>query len=928
MTRGSRIALVIVALLVAAGAGAWFIVRRNDPLNRAEAFIARGDLRSAQVELRNALRKTPRDAATHLRMARLQMKLADPVAAEKEFKQASAFGADRWEVITELGEATLAQGQNYETLDIVPARGPTPEITARLLLLRSIAQIGLKDLRAANRTLSEAQAAAPGRPETALIAARVAATQNDLAGTQAKVDEVLRADPKQVEALLMQERLLTAAGKRPEALSFANRAVQSAPWSAMARMALANQLIFANQDAKAQENVDAVLSVQPRFLEGIYLNAVLMARRGKYQDASVELAKLEGSASRFPQALYYQSLVAINLGQNESAAEGARRYSALVPNDPDGLRLVGRTELATRHPDRALAVLQRLAAAGHEDPETLDLLGRAQAALGNTPAAMDAFAKAATLAPNDPAILAHLGQSQLQLGRAAEATASLEKSVLISPGLQSATATLVAAALDAGDLPKAEAALARLRGQAGQTEAVAILTGMIKLRRNDLDGAAAAFTEAVRAFPASIDARLQLARTMIRQGRRRPGLSLMSDILARDPTNIPTLNSYLPLLLEDQTLPPAIQALEAAHKAEPRTVPFTVMLADAHILAGNARQAITLVNDSRGSDPRNKDSLHPALLGALGRAQTMAGQLDEAIATYREQLAATPSDLVARGALLDLLMQRKQPDAARALLQESVAVAPGNPRLMGTLVSIEAQTAGLDAAIRAAEALRREPRNMPYAAALKGDLLMRAGRPADAAQAFEGEYRASPIPALLIKLAAARIAAGQDDLAATELRAAVDGPAAPPEIAQSLAQLDIKARRWTDAQTHLAQVLRARPDDALALNNLAWTYLMTNDARARPTAQQAYLRAPTPDAADTLAWIMVKEGAPKPALPLLQRASEQRPGDRSIRWHLAVALKDNGQPAEAAQLLKNLLADPDPFDDRAAAQAMLQTIDK
>ncbi len=920
MTRRQKIAAAAtLGCVLLAGTGAWLLVRRGDPLNRAEQFIARGDLRSAQVELRNALRARPRDPDAHLRMARLQMKLADPVAAEKEFKVASSLGADRWEVIPQLGEAMLAQGQTWETLDLVPARGPSPEVTAKLLLLRGIAQIGLKDLRAADRTQAEAEAAAPGRPETALIAARVAAARNDLRGTQAKVDEVLRLDPRQIDALLMRERLLTSAGDRPGALSYADRAVQSAPWSAMARMARANQLIFAGQDQKAQADVDAVLEVQPRFVEGIYLNAVLLARRGKLQDAAGELVKLEGAASRFPQALYYQALVATNLGQFESAAEYARRYALLAPSDPDGQRMLARAELAAKRPAQALAVLQKAVAEGQEDPETLDLLGRVYVTLGNTPAAMGAFEKAASLAPQDAAILTHLGLAQFQQGRAADATATLERSVGLAPGLQTAGAALVAASLGVGDIPKAEAALARLRKEAGDSEAVGILTGMVRLRRLDLDGAAAAFTETLRQYPNSLDARLHLARVAVQQGRRRAGLSMMNDVLARDPANVPALNAYLPLLVEDGQLPPAIQALEAARKADPKQQAFTVMLSDALVMAGNAARAATLMREAIGT----ANPAPPALLGALARAQSAAGTLDAAAASWRALLAQAPADLGVRGALVDLQVRTGQVDAARATLREGLKSQPGNIRMMTTLVTIDATAGGLDVALRTADALRADPANMPFAAALKGDLLLRAGRAGEAVQAFEQEWKATPSTAMLLRLAAARTAAGQDEDAARELRAGLAGNQAAPEVAQMLAQLDIKAKRWDDAKAHLALVLDRRPDDPFALNNLAWTYLVTGDGRARATAQRAYLLSPTADAADTLGWIMVREGAAKAAVPLLQRASEQRPDDASIRYHLAAALKADGQTDEAATLLRALVAKPAAFEDRAAAQALL-----
>ena len=170
--------------------------------------------------------------------------------------------------------------------------------------------------------------------------------------------------------------------------------------------------------------------------------------------------------------------------------------------------------------------------------------------------------------------------------------------------------------------------------------------------------------------------------------------------------------------------------------------------------------------------------------------------------------------------------------------------------------------------------------------------------------------------------------AGHDDQASDALRAWLQAHPDTPEVAQMLSQLDMKAKRFVDAQTHLDMVLAKRPDDALALNNLAWVYQQVGDARARGTAQKAYLQAPTPDAADTLGWIMVQDKAAKAAIPLLTRASTQRPNDLSIRYHLAVALKDDGQNAEAVTVLRQLVGPVPPFEEQAAARALLADLIK
>lgn len=916
---------VAAAVLVVAGAGGgWYYFRvASDPLRRAAALEQAGNIRGAAVELRNGMRGDMRNPELHLRLAEAQMKLADPVAAEKEFRIARSLGADRWTTTLRLADAMLAQGQYDETLRQVPQTAPTPELAAKNLFMRSVAQLGKQDLKAATATLAAARLAAPQAVETALIAARVSAAREDYLLTETMVDGVLKREPTQIDALLMKQQIVSARNDHAAALDLAERAVKSAPWSAMSRIRHATELLYAKRDSDAQKDVDAVLDIQPRFIEAIYLNGILLARAGKYQEAAVALEALDGVLGRFPQALYYKAMVAANLGQVETAVALARRYNVLVPNDPDGIRLVARSDLAARAPDHAIPILERAAAAGLADAELLDLLGAAYGNVGNTPAAIDAFTAAAKLAPNDAGILTHLGLAQIQAGSVAEASGTLVRTTEIAPAQAAPLEALVSAALGEGDIAKAEAALAKLRAQAGDTQSVGILTGMIQVRKRNLDGARMAFAETMRRFPASLSAKLDYARVLVLQGRRLDGMALMVEVLAKDPANVPTLNSYVPLLAQNRQIDKVVAVLDAAHAADPRQAGFTASLADALVLAGDARRAVDMLAAARVSGP-----LPPMLQASLARAQAAAGMADDAKANFRDVLSMLPDDVVDRTALIDLLLGRREWEAARVELQAGLARAPASFRFMSTLVELESQTRGLDAALKLADAFRADPVHGPFATLLKGDALMRARRYNAAVRVFLDEFAIEAAVPPLLRAAAAYVAAGQDEEAAKLLREWLRTAPNTPAVLETLAKIDLRAGRLDAAQSRLEALLALLPSEPTALNNLAWTYQQRGDKRARATAQRAYLQAPGPDSADTLGWILQQEGEGAAALPLLQQAVDVRRPDQAAQFHLAIALRAQGRAPEAIPLLEAALARTDAFPERPAAQTLLRELKK
>lgn len=930
--KNSRPIIIVLAVVLLAGgigAGTWFAFRGGDPLKRAEQLAASGNTRGALIELRNAVRSDPSNAKGHLRLAQVQLQLGDPVAAEKELKSALELGADRWAVLPDLGQAYLQQGRFKDVLADVPADAPNPDVGAKALMIRAAAQVGSNDMAAAKESLVAAQKLSPNNAPVLVMAARLALATRDVPTASQDVEAALKASPDDVDALLVKAQVLAEQGDKQGSFALVDKAVTLHPTSAIARLERANQLLNAGKDAAAQDDLNKVLVDQPLNSGAIYLNGVLMVRAKRFADAQTELARLGQAASRYPRAPYFQALAAANLGQTEVAVDLANRYLVRVPTDRDAVRLVAQIELAAQRPERAVAVLQKAVGddqgAGDRQGEaaTLDMLGSAYAMMGRGPEAVATFKRAVAAAPGDATILTHLASAEMQTGNPAAATAALDRSVEIAPQQANAGEALVGAALSAGDIDKAEAALAKLRAQNGETEAVGILTGLVKLSRQDIDGGRAAFAATLKQFPDSVPAKLNLAKVLLLQGKRPESEAMLREILQKQPANVEALNTLVAVLVQGNQIPDALKVIEAAKVAAPRNTQLLVMQADLLSRSGDANRAIDMLQTMRKSE-----ELQPALLAALARADVAAGKDDDALQVYRDMLRATPGDLDVRRAQIDLLTKRRDFDGARASLRDALVQSPGNLGIMSSMILLELRTTGFDAAMKVAESLRNDAGNLPASALLKGDLLMQAQRYPDAARAFDDEFKLRASTPLALRLANAQSSAGREADAATTLVAWQKQHPEDVDTAQYLGILDVKAKRLDEAARNLNIVLQNRPNDVVALNNLAWIYQQKNDPRARVLAQRAYLQAPTPETADTLGWIMVTQGDAKSGLNLIQQAVAQRPNDPTLKYHLAVAMKDTGQKTEAVALLKAITVAPEPFDDKANARKLLDDLNK
>ena len=915
------LAVAAVTALAGAGGGAWYVFgRAGDPLAAGRAATERGDLRTAQIELRNAVKQAPGNVEANYRLGIVQLQLGDAVAAERQLKLARDQGQDPRSLRLPLAQSYLAQGKFQPLLDEFPAEGE-PAQAGPILVLRALSQLGLDDRAAARATAAEAERVAPQLAEAPLAVARVALAEQDYAAAERAVGRTLALDGKRVEALLMRGQLLNARGDRAGATAALDAAVEQSGGSLAARLERANVLIAAGQDAKAKEDVDAVLKAEPRSPAGSYFQAVLLSRAGDYQGADQALQRIQPLLGRFPRGYVVQALVKFNLGQLEQAAEAAQRHVARAPDDLEGVRLLATIDLAAGRADKAIEALSRLVASGRADAAVLDLIGRAYAQGGRASDAVQSFQRAAEMAPENAGILTRLASSRLQMGDAAGATTSLERSLELSPAQANAGESLVVAALASGDVERARAALDRLRAQVGETEAVGNLTGMLRMAQLDPDGAREQFAAVARAFPNSTAAKMNLARVLIQQGRTAEAERLLSDMLEAEPANDQALSALVALLLQDNRVGRAMALVEAARKAAPANATLTAVLADLYIRSGEAAKALALLDG-----PTRAPSSPPALLGARARAQVAAGSKAEAKETYRGILAANPGDTDARQRLMELFIEDKEWDPARALLRDGLRISPGNIGMMQALVAVEQRAGGLDAALAAADQLKRDPANMPAASALRGDVYMAQRRFADAATAYAADLKAMPSSLLALRSAAALNASGAPDRAADGLRTWLAAHPDDADAAQVLASLDIAAKRYPGAERALQTVLDKRPNDAVALNNLAWVLQLRGDDRARALAQRAYALAPSPEAADTLGWIMTARGDAGRAVGLLRQASQARPGNPAIQFHLAQALSAAGQQEEAIKALTPIVDAPAEFEDKPAARALLQQL--
>jgi len=912
-----------VWLVVGAWIGAWPLVAHADFMSNARAALAKGDLRSAQIELRNAVRADPQNGEAHYWLGRVSFELGDPVAAEREAEAAAARGFDQHQAVRLLGQSLLVQNKFNDLLTKMQPSGKDADLDATILVFRGYAEIGLQKPDLAKKAFTDAEKEAPNAVEPLLAESRLLIGQGDVDGALARINHAIAVQPKSSEALLAKSQLLRAKGDTNGAMTVLNALVKDQPSVIQARLDRASLEIALNNPKAAQEDIDIVTKALPGNVQAIYLKAVMAAQAKNYKEADAYLTRIGGFIARIPRAYLLLAVVKEQLGQIEQAEDAAQRYLGRAPGDLAAYRVLARIEFAKREPLKVIDTLEKIANSGKGDAEIYDMLGRAYALTGQPDNAVKAFEKAEALAPNDVGVQTRLATVRMGMGEPGVAMGDLEHTLELAPKLPAVGEALFFAALATGDMNKTADALQKVKAAEGDTPVVENLTGLLQLAKLDVTDAHKTFTDLTVAHPDFLPGQINLARVLAMQGDGPGAEKVLANILLKQPAAQPALAMLAAVYAQSNRLPDAVTLMERAHNAQPDNPQIIAGLGDLYIRSGNAQKALDMATGVKGPS-----SLSEPILNLAAASELALGQRDRARDTYSQMLKQEPNNIGVRRRLAGLLVESGDYDSARNAIKAGIALSPHNYQLLLDYALIDLRATGIDAALATASTLVSQDREFTPALALKGDIYLAANRPADAAKAFKDSLDASPSTMFLARFVDAEIRAGNRSAAQIELAAWLDKHPKDLVALEQAAELDIASGNTDAAAAHLHTILAEKPHDPVALNNLAWVYQQQHNPQALDLARQAYLVSPSPQTADTLGWILTTSGKPDTGLLLLRTASAQAANDPRVQYHYAVALNDTGDKAEAIKLLTAVVAVKANFTEKAQAQQLLDALNK
>lgn len=893
-------------------------------LASAQDYLSRNDAPAAIIQLKNVLKDRPDSAKARLLLGQALQATGDIAGAETEFRKAQDLGAAPDEVVPQLAQALLL-GKQF---------GKITTDYALLQLPSAPAQASLK---------------------TTVAIAWLRQGQEDK--FRASIDEALKAKADHVPALIELVRASAQRGNIDEALAGLDKIPRQSSGADEAHKLRGDLLLYGKRDMDAaMVAYREALQVNPSYLEGQAAVVQLLLLQGKTEAAAEALQRLAKAAPGKPQTLYLQAMLAYAKNDLKAAQEHAQKLVSLTPENFRALELAGMTELrlganvqaeallakalqleaglpmARRglvtayvrqgRLDKAMSALPVDVERNDRDPGMMALAGQVYMLHGDVERAQRYFARASNLDPKDPAKRTSLAVSRLASGQGDAALGELQSIAASDDGVV-ADMALINALLQERKVDQALKAIDALEKKRPADVMPVFLRGRALLLKRDAVGARKAMERVLEIDPNYFPAVGVLA--VLDNADKRPddARARLEAAIKRQPGNVQAHLALVELRQANGADKTELATLlRKVVEAAPSSPLPRQLLAEHHLRHSEPKDALVVAQQAVSALPDNVQ-----LLDVLGRAQSANGEHNQAQASFNRMAALQPQSSLPFLRMASANLIAGDRDAASQNLRKALEIEPKSLEAQQGQVSLAmaAQKPGDALAISRAVQKQRPKEQVGYM--LEGEIHA-AGKAWDkAADAFRAGLKQVASPELAVRLHDVLLSAAKkpeaDRWAAEWSRTQPKDAAFPFYLGNRALTLN----ELPESLRHFERVVAIQPENAAALNNLAWLKGQLGRDGALADAERANALAPNqPAFMDTWAMLLSSANQHERALEMQKKVVQLQPQVLEFKLNLAKIQIKAGNKDAARALLDELSAVGDRFSAQAEVDRLKKTL--
>lgn len=900
-TRARGVAIAALSAVLVVGCGQ----SPEEMLASAKSYLDKQDLSAASIQLKNALQENGNLAEARFLLGGINLKQGDAAGAVKELQRARDLGYPADPIAPLLARALLGAGEFDRLLqDFAETRVTDQGAQATILATLGDANLAKGEADKARARYVEALAADPDQTDARIGLARTHILKGELQAAEYEAREAVKRNASSAEAHATLSDVLTMLNQPEQALVSLREAIRLAPRVVSYHFALVSQLLRQNNMPEAEKALQAMQQAAASHPSTRYLKALMDYQNNRLVEARDTLLQVLKDAPQYLPAELLAGTVLVRLNEHVIGRSHLARVLERAPREPMARRTMVASHLATGEAQRALEYLQPLLQAPELDARLLGLAGQVFLANGDFERAEEYFERAARAAPEDAQARIRLGVARMAGGDTAAAFADLENAAQMDDSAIQADLALVMAHLRRGETDKALEAHAQLERKQPDNPLVHNLRGGLMLAKRDVPAARAAFEKALSIRPEYLAAAVNLARIDLSERRPDDALGRIRAVVDRNPKNVEALLTLAELQRSTGAAPADVLAsLVRAEAASPGAVAPNLAIVQHHLRQREFSQALQVAQKVAAANPEDA-----RVVETLARAQLAAGDSQQAISALNKLASLQPRSPQPHIMLADVQRSLKNNEAAEQALRRALSIAPDALEAQQRLIALLIEGGNRDGALKVArDAQSRQPQR-PVGYLLEGEILGNGGKWAEAATAYRkaldnggGAQAATRLHAALMR----------SEREADAERVAADWLAKNPTdlvLRGYLAERALGEQRFADARTLFSRMHEMAPQNALILNNLAWTARELKDPKALEYGEQALRLAPeSPAIIDTVGMIQVERGDFDAGIANLKRAVALGPDLLPLQLNLAKALAKAGRGDEARSQLEALM---------------------
>jgi cellulose synthase operon protein C len=894
----TAVALAAALLLAACGGPS-----EADMLTSARTYLDKQDHRAAVIQLKSLLQKNGQLAEARYLLGRSLLEQGDVAAAALELRKAADLKFDPVKVAPALARAMLAQGEQAAVtgqfggmqLADAAAQADLSVTVASAFLAQRMQEQG-------EAAIADALRAVPNHPAALLLQARVLADKQDVDRAKALVDQVLAADPTSGDAWMLKGELALNIDKdRKAAVESFRKAVAAKPKLLAAHVAAVTTLFLEGDAAAATAQVAEMKKHFANHPRTKFFEAELAYNAKDYKAAREHIRPVVQALPNNALALQLAGAAEFRLGSLGQAETFLGKALQLTPQLPIARPMLAQVYLRTGQPQKALALLEP-ALAGKPGTGALQLAAEAYLQLGDPAKAEALYERASKLKPNDPRIRTAMALSQFGKGKTDSAISELEN-IAGSDNGALADLALVSAHLRKREVDKALAAIDALEKKQPDKPLAPMLRGRVLVLKKDIEGARAQFQKALSIdkvyFPAVAGlAALDLASNKPAEARKH-----FDDLIKANPDSVPAKQALAALLTRTgHTGDEVAQLLTAAVKKNPNDVRAQLMLINFHLERRDAKLAI---ETARAANEVLTD--HPDILMALGRSYLAANDMQQAVTTFNRLAVVQPKSPQAHLGLADANLALKDRAGAARNLKRALELEPRLLQARRGLVAIALAEKQPAEAMTLAKAVQKDLPTEAVGHVLEGDVETYRKNLKAALAAYQAGLRKGNPQEASTRTHNTLVALGQTAEAEQFAQRWIADHPQDAVFPFYLADRALAARDYATAEARYRKVVELQPNNALALNNVAWLLVQQSKPGAVDFAEKANQLLPgRPPLMDTLATALAADKQLPRALEIQKKAVERAPDDGSLRMNLAKLYLQSEQKGMARTELERI----------------------